>query len=60
VEWGNGGRELYDLDADPYELSNLLFTGGDTSSAPVLKARLHALMACAGAGCQSLEDRAAP
>jgi arylsulfatase A-like enzyme len=60
VEWGNGDRELYDLSADPYELGNLLFTGGDTSAAPALAARLQELMTCAGSACRSLEDQAVP
>ena len=60
VEWGNGDRELYDLTADPYELANLLFTGGDTSAAPALAARLQELMTCAGPACRAAEDQTVP
>jgi arylsulfatase A-like enzyme len=59
VEWENGERELYDLVADPYELMNL-FSGGDTTAAPALAARLHQLMTCAGSACQMLEDQPVP
>jgi N-acetylglucosamine-6-sulfatase len=60
VEWGTGERELYDLTADPYEMRNLLFVGGDTTAVPALSTRLHQLMTCAGPGCAMLENLSVP
>ena len=41
VEWGTGERELYDLQADPYEMINLFFIGRDTTQyRALLKTRL--------------------
>jgi hypothetical protein len=60
VEWSTGERELYDLAADPYEMSNLLFVGGDTIGVPALATRLHQLMTCAGPRCSELEDLPVP
>ena len=42
--------ELYDLDADPYNLRNI---AGETPAATLakLKARLHAFMLCSGSDC---------
>lgn len=48
--------ELYDLEADPYQLTNLLATpeGRDASAGIVdaLDARLETLVGCSGAGCR--------
>ena len=60
VEWETGERELYDLTADPYEMRNLLFVGGDTIAVPALATRLHQLMTCAGPRCSELEDLPVP
>jgi N-acetylglucosamine-6-sulfatase len=60
VEWANGDRELYDLLADPFELTNLFFVKGDTSAVPTLKTRLHQLMTCEGAQCATLENLPVP
>ena len=60
VEWGTGERELYDLTADPYEMSNLLFVGGDTTAVPTLSTRLHQLMTCGGPSCAMLENLPVP
>jgi len=55
VEYANGERELYDLEADPYELENVY-----ESAAPALiedlKTRLDALRSCTEAGCREAED----
>jgi arylsulfatase A-like enzyme len=60
VEWETGERELYDLGGDPYEMTNLLFSGGDTTAAPALETRLHQLMTCAGPQCSEVEDLPVP
>jgi len=45
-----GQTDLYDLNADPYELENLLSAGGSppTNTAKALKGRLDALRTCSG------------
>ncbi len=43
VEYGNGSRELYDLVADPFEMTNLANVGAHQSTVNVLSARLHQL-----------------
>ncbi len=55
VEYESGEKELYDLQADPYELDNIYET---TDPAPVqdLKTKLDALESCTGAGCWEAED----
>ena len=55
VEYVNGERELYDLEADPYELENV-HESAESSLVEDLKARLDALSTCAGAGCREAED----
>src|SRR5215216_4676114 len=55
VEYGNGETELYDLEADPYELDNVYETA-DPSLIEDLKARLEALRDCRGEGCREAED----
>jgi len=60
VEWETGERELYDLQTDPFEMTNLFFIQGDTSAVPVLQTRLHQLMTCAGPSCAMLEDLPVP
>jgi N-acetylglucosamine-6-sulfatase len=54
VEYDTGGRELYDLSADPYELENLLGTNG-SGDAGDLPQRLDTLKGCAGGSCRSAE-----
>jgi N-acetylglucosamine-6-sulfatase len=57
--WTNGDEELYNLDDDPYELTNLLYdppgptgpSAADLTLASQLKARLEQLRACSGASC---------
>jgi N-acetylglucosamine-6-sulfatase len=53
-QWNDGGQELYNLDNDPYELTNLLFGPGASSYTAIrnqLAARLAQLKTCAGASC---------
>jgi arylsulfatase A-like enzyme len=54
VEYENGERELYDLEADPYQLENL--TGTLPEFEAQLSARLEALRGCAGDSCREAED----
>ena len=58
VEYGDGFKELYDLNADPYELQNI------AGSQPVLEAALHErlnlLKTCKGSVCRSLESEPLP
>ena len=55
VEYKNGEKELYDLQADPYELESF-----DETADPVLlndlKAKLEALKSCSGQACREAED----
>lgn len=55
VEYSDGDRELYDLDADPYELESLHATA-DPSFVETLQSRLAALGGCAGASCRTAEN----
>ncbi len=57
VEYQSGEKELYDLEADPYELENAYETA-DASLVEDLEARLEALRNCAGDGCREAEDAA--
>lgn len=54
VEYESGERELYDLEADPYELENLHGSAGPALEER-LEARLAALRGCAGEGCRTAE-----
>ena len=55
VEYNNGETELYDLEADPYELDNI-YESADPALLEDLKARLEALRNCSGDGCRQAED----
>ena len=55
VEYDNGKKELYDLEADPYELESL-HESADPSLLGDLKAKLDALKNCSNKGCQEAED----
>jgi N-acetylglucosamine-6-sulfatase len=55
VEYNNGEKELYDLEADPYELESL-HESADPSLLEDLKARLDALKGCSEEGCREAED----
>jgi arylsulfatase A-like enzyme len=43
VEYGNGGRELYDLANDPWELTNVYFSPAYQSTVASLHSRLQSL-----------------
>jgi arylsulfatase A-like enzyme len=53
IEHERGSKELYNLNADPYELSN---TYNATSPPTSLAARLQALKGCEGDSCRAAED----
>jgi N-acetylglucosamine-6-sulfatase len=59
VEYTTGERELYDLQADPYELHNIA-----TTASPAvlhsLSAEVAALEHCKAAGCRTAEDQFVP
>jgi N-acetylglucosamine-6-sulfatase len=50
-----GEKELYDLRADPYELTNLYASASPTLLSD-LKTRLNALKSCAAKTCKAAED----
>ena len=53
--WNNGDEELYNLDSDPYELTNLLHGPGASSYTDIrdqLAARLAQLRVCNGPTCR--------
>jgi N-acetylglucosamine-6-sulfatase len=52
VEHRNGNRELYDLQRDPYELESQHRNPAFDTIKASLAARLHNLVACAGANCR--------
>jgi N-acetylglucosamine-6-sulfatase len=53
IEYEGGGRELYNLSADPYELENSYKA---TTPPLSLASRLEALKDCAGEACRKAED----
>ena len=53
VENGTGEIELYDLEADPFELTNLHGNPAHAAAEAALAARLAALRSCAGKGCRT-------
>jgi N-acetylglucosamine-6-sulfatase len=55
IEYDNEEKELYDLEADPYELESL-HESADPSLLEDLKARLEALRDCSEEGCREAED----
>jgi arylsulfatase A-like enzyme len=58
VEYVTGEKELYDLQADPYELANLI-KSADKSLLADLASRLTALKSCSGVSCHNAEDGSA-
>jgi arylsulfatase A-like enzyme len=55
VEYDNGDVELYDLEADPYEMESI-HESADLALVEDLKARLEALKSCSEEGCREAED----
>ena len=55
VEYDNGDVELYDLEADPYELESI-HESADPALLEDLKARLEVLKSCSEVGCREAED----
>ncbi len=55
VEYGNGEEELYDLEADPYEMESL-HESADPSLLEDMKTKLDALRDCARDECRKAED----
>jgi arylsulfatase A-like enzyme len=55
IEYESGGRALYDLANDPYEMTN---THGEANAATAkaLSAWLRDLLGCSGAACRRVED----
>ena len=56
VEWGDGGRELYDLTRDPNQLENQVNT--NAALVKTLSSRLKELSTCVAETCRKLEDAA--
>jgi N-acetylglucosamine-6-sulfatase len=54
IEYGDGFKEYYDLNADPYELRNLVYYGEAPPTG--LRTRLQALKGCAGDTCRTAEN----
>jgi hypothetical protein len=54
TEYDTGERELYDLNADPYQLQSKPRAGNEQLYS-TLESRLNALRACSGDGCRSAE-----
>ncbi len=54
TEYATGEYELYDLNADPYQLDSKRRTGNELLYS-TLQTRLNALRACSGAACRSAE-----
>ena len=52
VDNGTGEIELYDLDADPYELTNLHANPAYAEAEAALASRLASLRTCVGKGCR--------
>jgi hypothetical protein len=53
AENASGERELYDLDADPYQLQNQAANPGYDAVEAALANRLATLRGCSGAGCKA-------
>jgi N-acetylglucosamine-6-sulfatase len=55
AEYGDGERELYDLEKDPYQRHSLYGTD-DPEVLPRLREQLAALRGCSAAACKAAED----
>lgn len=59
VDYGSGEQELYDLQTDPLQLTNLAATA-DPALLQALAARAAAMQGCAGATCREIERQPLP
>jgi N-acetylglucosamine-6-sulfatase len=55
IENNTGEKELYDLNADPYQLQSISRTANSEQLYSTLESRLNALRACSGEACRSAE-----
>ena len=55
IEYENGENALYDLENDPYEMTNVA-NGSYGAVASELSERLRRLLECSGATCREVED----
>ena len=55
VEYNDGQKELYDMQADPDQLENVVNRPDLATVREDLAARLSQLKGCAGTGCQVLQ-----
>jgi arylsulfatase A-like enzyme len=54
------GKEIYDLDTDPYELQNLSGSAPWTSKISALEQWIHSLVSCEGPTCKIAENQTPP
>ncbi|MDP8973764.1 MAG: sulfatase [Actinomycetota bacterium] len=59
VEYENGERELYDVEADPYQLENI-YRDADPALKASLEAQVDKLRVCRSEGCRTAEDAPNP
>ena len=59
VEYETGERELYDINRDPAELTNIISTA-PPKTIRALHLRLHTLERCSGASCRRLDRLPVP
>lgn len=55
VEWDGGGKELYDMETDPYQLESLHRDPDKDGLINQLSARVSALKSCSGNSCRAPE-----
>jgi N-acetylglucosamine-6-sulfatase len=56
IRYGDGFRELYDLEADPYELENVAADSANAAILTDLEAKLNAMQVCDGPACAKVEN----
>ena len=59
LEYGTGGKELYDHAADPHQMNNIAATA-DLALQTRLSSMIHRMHGCAGEACRTAEQMAAP
>lgn len=60
VKYDGGDRELYDLEADPYQLESLHADPAHVDERAALEAQLQELKGCAGDACRTAEGFSVP